>query len=48
MVILTKSLMHEKHKLRLIETFDYNDIIDHVTNQTFVRKGQMSIKMTKI
>jgi hypothetical protein len=48
MVVLIKGLGHERHKLFLIETFDYNDFFDHVTNQTFGQKGQRSIKMTKV
>ncbi len=34
-VILTKGLGHERHKLLLIETFDQTNLFNHVTNQTF-------------
>jgi hypothetical protein len=36
---LIEGLGHEKHELLLIEIFDYSELFDHETNQTFNKKG---------
>jgi hypothetical protein len=38
MVVLIENMKHEGHELLLIETFDWNNIFNHATNQTFGQK----------